>query len=126
MKVMLQKNYKDIYTVNDLERAKRVIQYEREDEFSAKDWAEYAVREALRDTGDYLQEVLKAEAHTSRNCKAWNCYDEDSQDMDVWLEVIAKTAYGFVECGAYLSDVWQTGAIPYKDGMWIQHFTKLN
>ena len=48
MRVKLEKNYKDHYTIADLERAKEVIAYEKEDEMPIKGWVEYAVREALK------------------------------------------------------------------------------
>lgn len=62
MKVTLQKDYRSTYTLEDLDRAKTVINYEKNEdgEMSAKDWAEYAVNEALREykDGGYLREVL--------------------------------------------------------------------
>lgn len=133
MKVTLEKDYRKYYTLDDLERAKRVIEYEKkEDEMPIKEWAEYAVHEALKDTGDYFEECLKAEAHTARNCRAWDlyytdkdeygCRDAGSEDMDVWVNATARTSHGFIIIGAYLSDIWQTGGTPYKHHMFIQYF----
>lgn len=56
MRVKLEENYKDFYTVTEYEQAKAVIEAEKEDEESAKGWAEYAVHEALKGTKDYLIE----------------------------------------------------------------------
>ncbi len=124
MKVTLEKNYKDYYTLTDLERAKAIIRYEKDDNETAKGWAEYAVREALKGTDDGLERVLEASAETARNCNAWNLYG-DTADMDVWVRAIAKTQHGFIEIGAYLSDIWQTGEnFYYKDRMYIEYFTK--
>lgn len=125
MRVKLEKNYKDIYTIGDLERAREVINYEKEDEMSIKDWVEYAVREALKNTNDYAVEILKAEAHTAKNCRAWNTYSDTSEDMDVWVNGVAETSEGFIKIGAYLSDIWQTGAIDYTDKMFIQYFKEV-
>ena len=58
MKVNLTENYKRIYTIEDLERAKKVIKCEKDDEETAKGWAEYAVREALKNTDDGLVRVI--------------------------------------------------------------------
>lgn len=122
MRVKLEKNYKDIYTIGDLERAKEVIAYEKEDEMPINGWVEYAIREALKNTNDYATEILKAEAHTAKNCRAWNNYSDTSEDMDVWVSGTAETSRGFIKIGAYLSDIWQTGAIDYADKMFIQYF----
>lgn len=121
MKVTLEKDYRSFYTLEDLDRAKAVIAYEKEnDEETVKGWAEYAVREALKGTGDYYMEVLKAEAHTAKNRRAWNAYGENTGDMDVWIEATAETEKGFMKIGAYLSDIWNTGAEDYKNHMYIR------
>ena len=128
MKVTLQKDYRKYYTLENIDQAKAVIAYVKEDEMKVTDWAEYAIGEALRDADrnciDYLDEVLKAEAHTARNCRAWQLYGEGTGDMDVWVEATAKTNHGFIEVGAYLSDIWLTGATPYKQHMYIQYYKR--
>lgn len=122
MKVVLEDRYKEFYTVLDLERAKEVIRQEKEDLETAKGWAEYAVHEALKGSDDYLLEVLKASAHTARNLRVWDAYSVGSADMDVWIDALAETRWGFVRVGAYLSDIWQTGAISYKEHMYIKRY----
>lgn len=117
MKVTLQKDYKQYYTFLDLERAKEVIKAEKDDESTAASWAVYAVNEVLsyynrtKNAGyAYADEsdIIKADARTARNCRAWNEYGE-TQDMDVWIEAKAFTYNCFIEVGAYLSDIWQMG-----------------
>ena len=125
MKVRLEDRYKDFYTVRDLERARAIIKEEKEDTETAKGWAEYAVREALGNTSDYLIEVLKADARTAKNRRAFDAYFEKSEDMDVWIRATAETRYGFIKVGAYLSDIWQTGAVKYKEHMHIEYFTEV-
>ena len=128
MKVTMQKDYRKYYTLEDVDRAKAVIAYEREDEMKITDYAAYAVNEALKTEdriyADYLREVIKTEAHTAKNCRVWQLYGEETGDMDVWVEATAKTADGFIEVGAYLSDIWQTGATPYKQHMYIQYYKR--
>ena len=124
MKVRLSKDYKSLYTLEDLERAKAVIRAEKEDEETAKGWAEYAAREALKDEADYLVEIIKAEAETAGNCRIWTAYGEDTRTMDVWIDFTARTAYGFLVGGAYLSDIWQSGAVDFEDKMFIRYFTE--
>ena len=125
MKVTLEKNYKDFYTISDLERAKMVIKYEKEnDDMTPAGWAEYAVNEALKDTHDFMREILKATARTARNRRAWNAYGDETENMDVWIEAVARTAYGFIEVHAYLTDIWQTGATPYRQHIYLEYYTE--
>ncbi len=125
MKVKLEENYKSIYTLENLEQAKAVIAWEKsEDEETAVGWAEYAVNEALKGRSDFLREIIKVEAHTAKNCRTWNAFGEDTGQMDIWIECIAKTADGFIEVGAYLTDIWQTGAVPYKHHEYIVYYPR--
>lgn len=119
MKVKLDKDYRKLYTLEKLDMAKAVIAAEKEDEMSAKDWAEYAVREALRNEDESPVEILKAEARTAMNCRAWNKYGE-TEDMDVWISFVAETTKGFIKGGAYLTDIWESGGTEYKQHMYIR------
>lgn len=126
MKVTLEKEYKSRYTLTDIEAAKAVIKYEKEnDDETVKGWTEYAVREALRDGNDYLVQVIEASAETARNCRAWNAYGEGTGCMDVWIRGTARTCDGFIEIGAYLTDIWTTGAERYKEHMYIEKFERV-
>ena len=130
MKVTLEKNYRKYYTLEDLDRAKQVIAAEKEDESTVKEWAEMAIREAIKnDEGipnDYIVEIFKAEAHTAKNCRVWNAYgyidpeEANTQDMDVWIEFAAELGQGYIKGGAYLSDIWQTGGTDYRQHMYIR------
>ena len=124
MLVRLQENYKDIYTVSDLERARAVIKMMREDESVVAEYAEMAVSEALNGRLDSLRRVLKATAHTAKNCRVWDAYELGSEDMDVWVNAIAETVFGFIRIGAYLSDIWQKGATPFSQHMYIKYYTE--
>jgi len=125
MKVTLEKDYKRIYTIEEYESAKRVIAWEKEnDEETAKGWAEYAVREALKDEIESLTEVIKAEARTAKNGRIWDAYGEGSGMMDVLIEFVAKTSEGYMDGCAYLSDIWQTGADDYREHMYIRRFVE--
>ena len=125
MKVTLEKDYKSIYTIEEYESAKRIIAWEKEnDEETVKGWAEYAVREALKDEIASLTEVIKAEARTAKNSRIWDAYGEGTGRMDVWIEFVARTSEGYMDGGAYLSDIWQTGADDYRPHMYIRRFVE--
>ena len=130
MKVTLEKNYRKYYTLEDLDHAKRVIAAEKETDCTPKEYAEMAIREALKnDDGiaeDYIVEIFKAEAHTAKNHRVWNAYgycdaeEANTQDMDVWIEFAAELGHGYIKGGAYLSDIWQTGGTDYRQHMYIR------
>lgn len=120
MKVKLEKEYRSHYTLDELDMARKVIASEKDDESTAREWAEYAVNEALRNEDGCLLEVIKAEAETAKNCRAFNAYGEGTGKMDVWVSFLAETTEGFIKGGAYLSDIWQTGSVEYKRHMYIR------
>ena len=125
MKVTLEERYREFYTLDDLDRAKAVIASEKDDFETAKGWAEMAVREALKGTDDGLKRIIEASARTARNGRiSWDGFCDGSGNMDVWIEGLAETWDGFAKFGAYLSDIWQTGAIPYKHHMFIINYKR--
>lgn len=135
MKVTLQKDYRKYYTFEDLDRAKLVIQSEKEDECPIESCAVWAVNEVLgylnrTKSTDYTfaeeTDIIKATARTAKNCRAWNAYGEGTQDMDVWIEAFAFTGNCFVEIGAYLSDIWGTGGTPYAHHVYYRVFAEKN
>lgn len=127
MKVKMDRNYRKYYTLEQVDQAKAVIAWEKEDEETAAGWARYAVNEALKGTGvsaaDWMDGwILKADATTARNGRAWNQYGEGTGDMDIWIDAVVRTGEGFLEVGAYLSDIWLTGATDYRQHMYIKRY----
>ena len=123
MKVTMPKNWK-MYTGYQIDNMKAVIAYEKDDEWNIKDWAEMAVREALKDTNDFLKEIVTATAEAVTNSRAWNEYGNESGDGDVWITALAETYDGFIRVQAYLTDIWQTGAVDYKRHEYIEYFKR--
>ena len=131
MKVTLEKDYKRFYTIDDLSRAKAVIKYEKDnDEDTPAGWLAYAVNEFYKDRFDLgLERIIEAKAETAKNNRAWNLYgnaDDETENMDVWISGLAKTYTGYIEIGAYLSDIWQTGATPYKEHIFAIEYSRNN
>lgn len=121
MKVKMEKDYKTWYSVAEAEAAKMVIKAEKEDDDNkASDWAEYAAKEWMGDQAWALVQILSAEATTRLNMRAWDAWGEGSMDVDVWITFTAQTNNGFLQGGAYLSDIWQSGSTPYKHHMYVR------
>lgn len=126
MRVKMPKDYKMWMTVAEAEQAKLVIAYEKEyDDEKVEAWAEMAANEALRGTSDYVSEILKAEAEICKNGRIYDRYSEGTGMIDVWIRGVAKTGTGFLEFGACLSDIWETGGTEYKSEMWIQEYKRV-
>ena len=93
-------------------------------------WLAYAVNEFYKDRFDLgLERIIEAKAETAKNNRAWNLYgnaDDETENMDVWISGLAKTYTGYIEIGAYLSDIWQTGATPYKEHIFAIEYSRNN
>lgn len=125
MKVTLAKDYRKLYTLDDLDIAKELISCAKEDASTAKEYAAFAVKEALRGKDDFLEEVLKATAETCKNNNVWDRYFEGSGNMDIYIEATAETSRGFIKVSAYLSDIWEIdGAADIQSRMYIRYYTE--
>ena len=126
MKVKLEKDYRRLYTLEDHDCAKAVINSLKEDESPVTDWLDYAVGEWQKQHGGYAYyEIIRADARTAKNCRVWNAYGDDTGNMDVWIKGIAKSYDSIIEIGAYLSDIFQTGAVPYADHIYAVEYRRV-
>lgn len=111
MKVQITDESKKVLTVALIPAAKLIIKSEKEDSFTAADYAEIAARLLCRED-DSLREVLSARAEIAKNCRVWNAYGDSetsTEELDVWIDFTAETWNGFIRAGAYLSDIWEVG-----------------
>lgn len=63
----------------------------------------------------------------ARNCRVKNFYENNSGDIDVWIEFVAFNSWvGCYECGVYLSDVlniWDgTDKDDFENNMYVRRF----
>lgn len=114
MKVKFERNYKMFYTVEEYEQAKAVIAYEKEnDDFTPKDWAEYALTALCSYHGWSSDDVIEAHAVTCKGKpSAYEYFGEGSGHMGIKIEGIGRiynkgTAY--VEFSGFLSDIAKVG-----------------
>ena len=99
----------------------------QEDASRPVDLAEMAIREILKGTDDSIsrKSILKADAIVARNCRVQDLYFEGSEDHDIWIRATARTSEGYIEIGAYVSDIWQIGALEpgeLRRRAWVQYF----
>jgi len=111
MKVSITKESKKILTLDEASAARKMILDLKEDP-CLTDYAEMAVAFASRTnhSNDCCKKILEVSARIAKNCTVWNYYHDDSRDLDVWVEITARTNNGcFYMIGAYLSDIWTIG-----------------
>ena len=74
-------------------------------------------------------EILKAEAEYAKNGRIWNRYGEGSGRADVWVRIVGYDRFKtFVIAGAYLSDIWDIGAVDRDElmnRMYIREFKEV-
>ena len=125
MKVKIKKEHRRFLKENVAEHMVDVMA--QEDASRPADLAEMAIREILKGTDDSIsrKSILKADAIVALNCRIQDLYFEGSEDHDVWIRATARTSMGFIEIGAYASDIWQIGALEegeLRRRAWVQYF----
>ncbi len=128
MKVNLTAEMKKFITVAEMPAVKKVMQYEKEnDEWTVQEWAKMAARLVFDDNG---AKVIEATARIAKNQRVWDAFDEETRDIDVWIEFTAFSEYrsSFIIAGVYLTDLWQLtkdNADEIKSHMYIRRFEKV-
>ena len=107
MKVKLTPEMKKYITLSEAPKVQTMIADLKEDESSPGEYIRYAIS-AVYGGKAYDIEVFKASAEVAKNCRCWNAYAEDSENLDVWIEATAfVNGDEYIMIGAYLSDIWQ-------------------
>ena len=128
MKVNLTAERKKFITVAEMPAVKKVMQYEKEnDEWTVQEWAKMAARLVFDDNG---AKVIEATARIAKNQRVWDAFDEETRDIDVWIEFTAFSEYrsSFIIAGVYLTDLWQLtkdNADEIKSHMYIRRFEEV-
>ena len=128
MKVNLTAEMKKFITVAEMPAVKKVMQYEKEnDEWTVQEWAKMAARLVFDDNG---AKVIEATARIAKNPRVWDAFDEETRDIDVWIEFTAFSEYrsSFIIAGVYLTDLWQLtkdNADEIKSHMYIRRFEEV-
>ena len=114
MKVTITKESGRWMTVDELPFAKKIVQDMKEDEWSAKEYAEMAADAILQyskyDKLGIRKDVLTASAEICRdNGIEYEQFGEGCGRLGVWIEATVETYHGFLKFGCLLSDIWGLG-----------------
>lgn len=128
MKVTLLKEDKKLITLADAPIVRQIITDMKEDEYTAEKYAEMAIRAAY-DGNAWSIDTMRATAKISTNSRAWNVFNENSGNLDIWIEATACVNNDeFIIIGAYLSDIWQITGYnneEIKSHMYIRKFKEV-
>lgn len=125
MKVTLPKDYRKTFTLEELDIARKIIRDMKDDDATPAWYAEVAINHWFAHKSDGLDRVLEATAEISKNRMAWNAYGDDTRQADIWVSAVAKTWGGYLELGAYLTDIWNIGGdTDYTQHMYAQYYTR--
>ena len=131
MKVTLPKNYKQQFTIENLEQAKKVIALCKQDTTPIQDYAKNAINEIIAhgNTGaSWLHAIYHVSAEVVLNKRYTHCWDQFGDDtgyMDVELEIVAETADGFIKAWCSMIDIWQIdGETDLADNWYYQYFRR--
>lgn len=107
MKVTFSAEYKRLFTLEEYHIAKQIVKDMKNDESTAEEYARSAVNAIGRayDIGS-CSVVYSCSAVVSKNSRVYDYYSDGSGALDIWLEGVARTDEGFLDFGAYLSDIW--------------------
>lgn len=112
MKVRITNESKEFIVLAEAPAAHAIIRDMKEDLYSGKEYAEMAVNcigQALGMCYNWCDKVLGADAEIAKNNRVWNAFNKNSRYLDVWINFTARTDEGFLEGGAYLTDIWNIG-----------------
>ena len=128
MKVNFTAEMRKYIAFAEMPAVKKVMEYAKEDVYSAKDWAKVATRIVFDDNA---AKVIEATARIAKNQRVWDAFDEETRHIDIWVEFTAFSEYrsGFIIAGVYLTDLWQLtkdNADEIKSHMYIRQFKEVN
>lgn len=106
MKVSISKRTKDCIYASQLDAAKIVSMSCKDDAFSAMQYAEIAASLLLDDNS---VKIFRAEAYVMPNNRIYDQFgspNDETGNLDVWIDFSAKSWNTFIEGGAYLTDIW--------------------
>lgn len=126
MKVALPKDYRKTFTLEEMDIARKIIRDMKDDEFKPEQYAEIAIDHWFNHhTADGRDTVLTATAEISKNRMVWNAYGDETRQMDIWVSAVAKTYGGYLELGAYLTDIWNIAPdTDFTGNMYALYYTR--
>ena len=122
MKTTLPKNYRESFTLEELDIMKGIIADMKEDTSKPADYARAALANFANDNG---VEIVQASAEVGRNCfVSFNRYGEGTRDFDIYIKFIGRNYNNFFEGFVPLSEIWDIvpGECTFSRNAYIRTF----
>lgn len=124
MKVKITSESKKYLYAYQLPAARKIVEDLKEDT-GLETYCQMAARVASGSNAEF--ELFKMEAEIAGNCRVYNAYDSDSENLDIWITFYAYHFYeGFYKIGVYLTDIWKIDGENNEEiaaNMYIDHCT---
>lgn len=129
IKLKIDEDSKKVLTLSDMPAVKRTVKYYKENE-DALSWS----LDTLKNMFD-ASEIIKSAASISKNCRVYNYFDDDSRNIDIWINATFYSNYSrgvkggaFYKVGAYLTDIEKSTGDNWeelKGHMYIRRFLEV-
>ena len=123
MKTTLPKNYRERFTLEELDIAKTIIADMKEDTSKPAEYARAALINFANDNG---VEIVQASAEIGRNCfVSFNRYSEGTRDFDVYIHFVGRSQSAYYDGFVPLSEIWDImpGECNFSRNAYIRTFT---
>ena len=112
MKITFGAEEKKYITVAELPAVRKLI--EQMKEYDSKTFEEFADSALSYVTGGHsADKIFDVKAEICGNSRVWNYYTDDSEHLDIWVEISALNwmdgGWCFVMLGFNLTDLWNVG-----------------
>lgn len=126
MKIQINEESKKVLTLSEMPIVKKIIKDFKEDG-NDLNWELEILKNIFG-----ADEIIKSTASISKNCRAYNVFNDESENIDIWIKATLYNHYSsendggvFYMVGAYLSDLWQATADNWeelKSRMFVRKF----
>lgn len=121
---MPEKKYLENYTLRQIGQMKVLGQQLAESTDSGKLDLTWEAQCLASYAAQHSVDVLSARAEFAGNCRKW---DDETETIDVWIDVLAHDWDSYWSVGGYLSDIWQISGSDDRAlaaHMTIRHFVE--
>ena len=130
MKIQFTKDVQRIITVSEMPAVRKIIKDFREGDDKVEEYADMAAC-LIAGCGCSVH-TIEAKAEIAKNCRVWNAYSDESEQLDIWITftaVVNGMETMVLMVGAYLTDIWQIGDPEnnetIKQHMYIRKFVEV-